>query len=225
MNTLRGCVVLLFSSLLSLTFPSAGTERGSLTLPQLEDAVDRFLKGEGQPPEFPIDLSGLSRQWRIEPGGGRSVVALSCNLNGYLLLFSKEGKLVSSVETGEATSIQVCDLDEDGTDELVLDEVTGRGTGLLTREFHLYQLSDRGMKDLWHGTSYSYLYHDTGGGSPFSSSTRGFLRCDPSGGGSPRARLNYTSMIENGKGKSERHEMSLELSGGKVVERPVSGSP
>jgi hypothetical protein len=32
-------------------------------------------------------------------------------------------------------------------------------------------------------------------------------------------------MIENGKGKSERHEVALEFSGGKIVEQPVSGSP
>jgi hypothetical protein len=224
MNALRTCAVLLFS-LLPLHFTSAGPGGGQLTLPQLQGAIDRFLKGEGQPSDLPFDISGFSRQWRIEPGGGRTVVVLSCNLNGYILLFSKEGALVSSAPIGESISVLVCDLDEDGTDELVLDEVKERGTGLLTREFHLYELSESSAKDLWHGASFSHLFHDEGEGKQFSSSTRGSLRCDPSGGGRPRARLVYTSTIDSGKGRRERHEVAFELIGGKVVERSTTDSP
>jgi hypothetical protein len=224
MNLRRFSAVLLFSVLLFMHITSAGSAGSPLTLPQLQAAIDRFLKGEGRPSDLPFDISGFSHQWRIEPSGGRTVIVLSCNLNGYVLLFSKEGLLVSSVPTGETISIQVCDLDEDGTDEVVLDEVKERGTGLLTREFHLYELSDRGPKDLWHGTSFSHLFHDEGAGKQFSSSTRGSLRYDPSGGGRPRARLVYTSTSDNGKGKRERHDLSLELSGGKAVERSMSDS-
>src|SRR5262245_621366 len=133
-----------------------------LSLQQLEQGIDRFVAGQGQPSDLPFDISGYSSHWRVDPGGGRTVVVMSRNLNGYLLLFSHDGLLVATVATGEIVSIQVCDLDQDGVAEIILDEVKGRGTGLLMREFHLYRLSRTSVEDLWHGTSLSRIFHDEG---------------------------------------------------------------
>jgi hypothetical protein len=223
MNPTR-CSLILLLLFTMLSQPQlAGQEKGPMSLQDLERAIDRFRSNGGQPSDIPIDLSGYSHHWSFEPGGGLTVVAISCNLNGYLLAFSRDGLLASSAPTGEVVSAQVCDLDEDGNAEIVLDEVKARGTGMLTREFHLYQVAGSSVKDLWHGTSFSHLYHEEGSGRSYSSFARGTIRCDPSGGGRSSARLVYATETDNGKGKRQRKESALEMRGGKVVE--VASSP
>jgi len=223
MNPVRTTIALLLFGALFYHDILAGQGQSPLSLQQLEQGIDHFIAGQSQPADLPFDISGYSYHWRVDPGGGRIVVVMSCNLNGYLLLFSHDGLLVSTVATGEIASIQVCDLDQDGVGEVILDEVKGRGTGLLMREFHLYRLSRTGVEDLWHGTSFSRMFHDEGADKSYSSYERGSLRYSPGGSDGPRAHLVHRVSSDDGKGRRKVREVSLELRGGKVV--VVASSP
>jgi len=47
------------------------------------------------------------------------------------------------------TWIMLCDLNGDGTSEILTEEDTGRGTGVLTRAFALYLIDSIGIAKAW----------------------------------------------------------------------------
>jgi hypothetical protein len=59
-----------------------------------------------------------------------------------------------TLPTHEIISAQIIDLDDDGVDERVTDEVDGRGTGVLERTFRIYRSSSSGVDQIWQGASY-----------------------------------------------------------------------
>ena len=136
-----------------------------------------------------LTLQGCNAHWELRVGSQLTILAVACREGGGLAIFPADGRLSSTHVTGELVTAQLIDIDEDGTPELLTDEVSGSGTGLMMRDYHLYQLAGASINDLWHGLSVSRETRWTAaGGTTQSSEETGFVRFEPSGGGSP-ARL------------------------------------
>ena len=107
--------------------------------------------------------------------------------SGVLALFRSDGKLSDSVKLGTIVSSQVVDLDDGDIAGIVIDEVEGKGTGVVLRQFKLYSISDASKIDeLWHAPSFARK-------APWSSSEpepkvtteRGYLAFNRGGAGFP----------------------------------------
>ncbi len=169
----------------------AGAEQGAeVTLGSLRRAIDAKRAGRPVPGPFAGALAGYGFHWEIELGPDLRLVAVSRNLGGSLFTFGRDGAVLARRDTGEITALQLFDFDEDGLAEVILDEIDGRGTGVLLRNFHVYRSGRTSIGHLWEGVSYHRKLLPAGGdGSPAFEVRRGFLRCEPSGAGVPVARL------------------------------------
>jgi len=135
----------------------AGTQkRGSdLDLARRTLAL-RARGGEDSPSEvLGTSLAGYSFHREIEVGGGLTVVVISRNLTGNLLVFSTAGKLTAKGDTQEILSIELADLDQDGIDELLTEEVETRGAGMFASRFAVYKVLRGAISFLWKGEAYS----------------------------------------------------------------------
>jgi hypothetical protein len=187
------------------------------TLDQLRRALQnlRADQPKGGPP--PIDLAGYSFHWELRLGDTGTLVVISRNLGGYVLTFAPQGALKGLQATDEIVSMQLCELDDDGVPELITDEIVGRGTGILSREFRVYRVSATPIRRLWNAPSFEYLEQSRPGEKAYFSTVRAFLRCDPSGGGD-RPQLDYRREENDGRGKVRRFQTLLELRGSRLVE-------
>jgi hypothetical protein len=201
--------------------PSA---KGS-SLDQFRAAIEEFRQSAGKTVDSPLELAGYSFDWELRTGGDFTVVVISRNLKGQVAIFASDGGLTTSRDIGEVQSVQLCDLDDDGVSEIITDEVREVGTGLLTRYFGVYRASKTAVDKLWDSVSFGYLYHEDAKGKSYFSSAVGYLRCDPSGGDRPRPRLIYASATDDGRGKKQRGESSVEIENGKVVVRAQLARP
>ena len=172
---------------------AAGGEPADRTaLEDLRRALEAKAAGrEPAPGSPPIELSGYSFHWQLEPGADLRVVAVSYNLRGAIFVFDAAGSLRARAEIGELSWLQLFDFDEDGTAELIAEEVDGRGTGVLVKSFRVYRLSTSAVEPLWQGVSFSRkaLGQDPRTGDSRFELIRGYLRCEPSGSGRARPRL------------------------------------
>ncbi len=107
--------------------------------------------------------------------------------SGVLALFRSDGTLSDSVKLGTIVSSQVVDLNDGDTAGIAIDEVEGKGTGVVLRQFKLYFVSDASKLDeLWHAPSFARK-------APWSSSEpepkvtteRGYLNFNRGGAGFP----------------------------------------
>lgn len=138
-----------------------------------------------------VSLQGLDWSREVDLGQGIRVIALSKNLGGGLVLFSPNGRVESSVTTNEITSLQCFDLNDDGVSELVTEEVEGRGTGILVKDFKIYSQSVHGLEKVWERRSYSReAPWDPNSSTQKIRETLYFLRFDSAGAGAP-ARMTY----------------------------------
>ncbi|NLH10785.1 MAG: hypothetical protein GX464_05480 [Holophagae bacterium] len=98
-----------------------------------------------------VSLAGYNFHRLVEPGQGLRVVVISCTQGegGGLLAFDRGGKLIAKRETGEIISIQLVDLDHDGVDELITEEVVNCSTGNFNTLFGVYRVSGGTIKQLW----------------------------------------------------------------------------
>jgi hypothetical protein len=177
-------------------------DRGSLTLVSLQKALKDKAAGREVPELFGPILAGYRFHWELDLGRQSHLVVISRNLGGSLLAFRPDGSLQARRETQEITWLQLFDFDEDGQAEVILDEIDGRGTGILLRNFHIYRLGDRSIVPLWEGISYHRKALPAVGGHPEAVDlSRAFIRCEPSGSGVPEARLLH--IVEKTPGRRE----------------------
>ena len=99
------------------------------------------------------------------------VLIFATSLEGGIVVFDQNDRAVAFKQTAEPISVQLVDLDFDKRPEIITDELAGRGTGLLHRVYHIYQLaSDGRILDLWKGDSVFY--------SPTEQPRWGYLKVD-----------------------------------------------
>ena len=110
------------------------------------------------------------------------------------MIFDSAGKLIAFRRTGNIKSTQMLDIDEDGQDEIITDEIDGTGTGIGRDGYHIYRLGNNKLEQLWHGESY---YLDAFPGQHVE--RQGFIRFMESGWGVPLTRLVHTVCNINGK--------------------------
>ena len=139
-----------------------------------------------------IDLSGLEFSREFELGEGIRVIAIATSLAGGLATFRPDASAIATTPTGKIVSIQLFDLDEDDISEVLLDELDGKGTGVVSRSFVLYLAGRDGIREAWRRSSYrAESSWDPGKTSPAPTvETRNFVRFDPGGSGRP-PRLAY----------------------------------
>jgi len=187
--------------------------RQEITLDSLRGAV--ALREGGRPVAAPfVDiLAGYSFHWEIRIGEAIHIIAISRNLGGALFSFSANGSLLARREIQEVTSLQLFDFDEDGRPEIILDEIDGRGTGIVLRNFHIYRVTRRSIDHLWKGASYHrrILPPTVEGSRPVIDVLRGAIRCEPSGGGAKEARLLHFTERATGRKDPEvsRHAFAF----------------
>jgi len=163
-----------------------------------------------QKPAF--ELTGYNFHWEVAPGKEQRVIAVSRMLGSTFMVFRADGSLLSTLEAQELTWLVLCDLDEDGTAEILTEQIEGRGTGVLFKRYHLYGLSTEGLREIWSEVSFSRA-------SPPASPqavARGLIRCERSGSGIPYARLLYLQETTEGE-KITIERMALALREGKLV--------
>jgi hypothetical protein len=163
-------------------------EKASDSRPNLEMARQALQTGK---PIGRISLEALNFGRELDIGSGLRVLAISRSLGGGLAAFGQDGSNIGMIETGEFLWIQLFDLNEDGTAEVVTEEVDGRGTGVLTKVFRLYVVSTGSIKKAWEAESFVR----TAPWRPDARTVtltekRAFLRFDASGAGQP-ARMTY----------------------------------
>jgi len=171
---------------------------GTLTLPKARSILAARVEGSKL---GTIPLDGYSFHRVIEIGGGITVLVVSCNLGGGIATFKADGANIVTRPTHEIVSTQIVDLDEDGVDELVTDEIDGRGTGVLERTFRIYRSTPSGVDQIWQGESYSRRAADE----VHLTEKLGLLHFDHSGAGRP-ARMVH-AIIENGRSATSTWEV------------------
>jgi hypothetical protein len=94
----------------------------------------------------PISLRGFHWAQEIALGTRWRAVVVSCQLGGGILVFDAAGRFAGSWRTWEIQSLQLMDVDEDGTTELVTDQKDGVGTGLAMWNYHVYRMTAAGLR-------------------------------------------------------------------------------
>lgn len=183
-------LIVVLSGLLSPAGAANDARQSAITLDSLQHALEAKRAGRPVPDLYRAMLAGYSFHWQIGLGGQHRLVAISRNLGGTLLTFRPDGSILARRETAEVTWLQLFDFDEDGQAEVILEEIDGRGTGILIKNFHIYRVADHAITNLWQGLSYQRkLLPSRKGGEPVLDLQRGFVRCEPSGGGLEHPRL------------------------------------
>jgi hypothetical protein len=127
---------------------------GPVELPSLDVARDSLRQGRGT--IGPLSLASVQAHWDVAIGSTRLLV-LAGNLDGAIIVFDESGKCLGVTSVHEPISLELADLDFDGRPEVITDELTGRGTGVLERLFNIYQVETKGtINRVWSGMSYSY---------------------------------------------------------------------
>ena len=76
--------------------------------------------------------------------------------SGVLAVFKSDGKLSDSLKLGTIVSSQAVDLNDGDTGGIAIDEVEGKGTGVVLRQFKLYSVTDASKLDeLRHAPSFA----------------------------------------------------------------------
>jgi hypothetical protein len=123
------------------------------------------------------------------PDGARLRLGSSVTV-GCISLLRKNGSIER--RTDPFTSFQLFDFDEDDMPEVLLDETTMKGTGILGRKFRLYRLEPTQVRLIWEAHSFTRE-------SPSAVKPRieqSLVRFDPSGGALP-SRLTHITLGNN----------------------------
>jgi hypothetical protein len=152
-----------------------------------------------------ILLDGYNFSREITAGKTGTVLVISTNSGGGILLFRPDQSYAASKAVGEPTSIQVFDLDDDGLPELVLDEINGRGTGVLNENYHLYGLQTSNIRELWSGESFVLEWPDSS--RVPEKRNIGFLNFRPSAFGEPSRMVHFA--FDEVTGKESRRTYTL----------------
>jgi len=204
------CFSLLAVAFLILTFgvlPSVGfasqnprpageyeKDTNIVTFDEAQKIIAAYENGEDVKTVGPIRLGGFNFTREIEIRKNAKALIISCHLGGGIIIFDSKGQLIAFRRTGDIKSTQLFDIDDDGQDEIITDEVDGIGTGIGRDSYHIYQYSNNKLEQLWNGESY-YLDNFLGE----HTERQGFIRFMQSGWGAPCTRLIHIVCDINGK--------------------------
>jgi hypothetical protein len=156
-----------------------------------------------------VALAGYLQHWEIQIGHGWTIVLVSQMRGAYskLLVFSERGSLIAMTDVGaEIGGIALCDLNQDGISEVIVDQLDGWGTGVLETTYSVYGIAGA-TRELWSGLSLA-IHEMPGEGINIK---RGYLRCEPSGWDVPYTRLVHLEVSRrSGKEILELHYLKLE---------------
>lgn len=164
-----------------------------------------------------LKLLGYLRHWHFAVGAGRQVILIDQmrGTNSILLIFSPAGRLETRRDLGaEIEMLLLCDLDHDGSPELVLDQLDGWGSGLLQRSVRVIDLAD-GASELWSGPGASFAKPP---GEPRSLG-RTFLACEPGRDERPSSHLLVLREVTTGRDTTIKRT-ALKLDRSRLVEVP-----
>lgn len=143
-----------------------------------------------------VSLQGLVYSRELELGAGLRLILLSKDRSGGLALFSAEGVLADSISSGEFTWIQLFDLNGDGISEVITEEIAGRGTGVLIKDYNFYAIVNGQIKKLWQRRSYNFESLWSSARAPSKGQeSKYFLRFDGPAAGIP-ARMTYLEPVK-----------------------------
>jgi hypothetical protein len=192
--------------------PASGRGSDQLTL---EEARKVLAQPRGTETIANVPLAGFQFSREIEIGGGRRVIAISCARSGGLVAFGSDGKSIASLQTGEITSLEIFDFGEDGTSEIITDEIESAGTGVLIRSFAVYRVTASEIRKIWKGESLFRSAPWNPAGKIHVNQKTCFLRFDPSGAGQP-ATMTYVCTTS---GDNHFTEKTYEWHGNSLHER------
>lgn len=166
-----------------------------------------------------LDLAGYAFYWQVSTVQS-TLLIISRNLQGDLLLFDRAGLLKDRRKIREVTSLLLCDLDSDKVPEVVTEETHGRGTGVLARSIHLYSLKEGGITELWSTEGFSYW--QTSVTSPIATfdSSVAYVNCQTSGLPDHSPHLFYVLEKHPADGPSSISRTALQLKEGVIREVP-----
>lgn len=143
----------------------------------------------------------------------RTVIVVSRNLGGSLLVFDGEGRFKGATETEEVLSVQLVRLVGDSWD-LLLTTLDGFGTGVRYEGFHLFVDRDWKLVEVWHGEGYVF---EMRGGKPSAVETErvGFVRVLEQSAGLPARLLHSVEDAVSGN----RQISVWEVANGRLVKR------
>jgi len=104
-----------------------------------------------------VTLAGFNFYREVLIGKGIRVIVISRTktLGGTLLVFDASGTLASSRETNqEILSMQLVDLDHDGVDEIITEEIGNATPGYFETEFVAYRVWPPPCQDIWRGEAW-----------------------------------------------------------------------
>jgi hypothetical protein len=147
--------------------------------------------------------------------------------NSLLLIFDSKGCLKTQLELPDLDSVQTLDIDSDGKQEILVDQVDGHGTGILFKKFHLYSARDQSIDELWSGLSFERVVNYLSGPKPNLSLAVGLVKFEPGAVGSEiPPRLLHFIEKHKGDGKEptvERRVYTLKPGAKKLEEIPWPG--
>jgi hypothetical protein len=183
------------------------------------EAARRLVSGSSEARSLgKIDLSGLEFAREVDLGQGLRVIVVSGSRSGGVAAFRGDGSMLTTIPTGQLTWIQLFDPDEDGVSEIIVEEIEGKGTGVLLKSFVLYVAGGETFREAWRQPSYrrESPWNPTAT-APSPVEIRNFLRFDRSGAGR-RPRMTYLLGPQDGCAFRER---VFELSNRTVHQLPV----
>ena len=202
-----GVLVLAF---LALTGPPPQQPAWPQTLEQAQRIV-RLKITEGRGNSLgPITLDGLESARLLELGNDLSVLSVSGRWESGLLAFGPDHRLLAGTRTDRVMWMMLCDLDGDGVSELLTEEETERGTGILAQAFVLYVIDDAGISKAWSAESLYRSAQMTAGGQEVVRERHAYLRLEG-------RRLYY--LTRSGTASSEK---AFELRGRRLQDVTVS---
>jgi hypothetical protein len=139
-------------SLVLLLLPAPGAARSDL-----EKARAGIHGGD----LFGLRLPGPLTRRELSLGASLQLLSLTGSGEGGIFLFDGKGRLLGKAKTGGIESIQILDLDGDGVSEILTEEETGHGTGIVGTEFRLYKVRDGSLVKLWGALAYEHLYAES----------------------------------------------------------------
>lgn len=128
------------------------THAYSLDLRAARDILDNARRLGGS--VGTIALNGFNEYREVELGKGLRALVISCQGGGGIALFDPDGLAAVTLRTDEIQSIMLYDLDRDGISDLITEQLTQYGTGLIGKEYRIYRVRSRELLLSWSGESF-----------------------------------------------------------------------
>lgn len=136
-------------------------------------------------PALPVASREHLRSFELPVDESKKAILLVGPWDSILLVFNTAGKLIHQRQLPKVDSVQTLDLDSDGSQEILMDQVDGTGSGLLLKRYHLYSIADHSIRDCWQGDSLVRFISPGAKPSAEEKLAFGFVKLEPARAGFP----------------------------------------